>query len=609
MSEYDNLPAQMRAAKRWLVWRQFGSRKVPFYASGAARAATDTPEDAALLATFDDALAVVANYTGLAFALGPDGTGNHWQGVDLDKLSERPVLQLLAEDLPGYTETSPSGNGRHAIGYGRAFATLGSNATGIEAYSGGRFFTVTGEGAGLAEPRCLADFVECTLRPKHSPVVGSVVAHAAEIVTPAQVTELRSALTSMRADDRDTWVGNGQRLKNLGDVGRGLWLEWSQTSDKYDPADAARCWESFTADRTGYAAVFKAAQSVGWVNPASNAATVTKKTASPPQIKTAASLLGQQFAPVQWGVRGILPEGVSILSGDPKIGKSWLLYQATIAVAGGRPLWPGREAEIQGDALMLALEDNDRRLQRRLQTLMPRFMTPGRGTKFEYPTLERLHYATEWPRAEAGVDQLIAWLRAHPKCRLVVVDTVSAFRQKDLAKNKSAYAADYEVGEMFKPLAREFSCAIVLVMHNRKAASNDALQLVSGTQGMTGGVDNVLVMKRERGHMDAGLYVDGRDIEEPQELALRFDNGFWSSDGRSVDETRMSRERREMMDAVARLGSEAKAKRLADEFPHKQYKSIRSLLAKMVRAGDLTLDAHLYSCTGTVGTTGTKDAA
>lgn len=80
--------------------------------------------------------------------------------------------------------------------------------------------------------------------------------------------DLRSALASMRSDDRDLWVRMGHALKSLGDQGRGLWIEWSQTSDKYDPQDAARVWESLKGERTGFQAVFAEAQRQGWVNPA-----------------------------------------------------------------------------------------------------------------------------------------------------------------------------------------------------------------------------------------------------------------------------------------------------------------------------------------------------
>lgn len=311
-----------------------------------------------------------------------------------------------------------------------------------------------------------------------------------------------------------------------------------------------------------------------------------------PQVGNAATLLGREFRPVQWALQGMIPEGITILSGDPKIGKSWLLYQACVAIATGRPLWPGRAEETQGETLMLALEDNDRRLQRRLQKLLPYFATPD-GTRFIQPDVARLHYATEWPRADAGVAHLAQWLREHPGCRLVVIDTISAFRDPDPGK-MSAYAHDYAVGEMLKPLAKEFSCAIVLVMHNRKQQSADALQMVSGTQGITGGVDNVLVLRRTRGQLDAGLYVDGRDIEEQLELALRFDDGFWSSDGRSVDEAQMSKERRAVLDAIEQLGGSARVRQIADLLLPQKYGAVRKLVTAMVASGQLKNEDGTY---------------
>ncbi|MCK7578403.1 MAG: hypothetical protein MZV65_23450 [Chromatiales bacterium] len=133
----------MRRAPRWLVWKSIANgekkpRKVPFYCNGTPRqGALDTPEDRARLATLDEALGALETgaYTGLESALGPDEVGDHWQGIDLDGTDTRPELAALVEQLPGYVERSPSGKGWHAIGIGRDFATLGSNASGIEAYA------------------------------------------------------------------------------------------------------------------------------------------------------------------------------------------------------------------------------------------------------------------------------------------------------------------------------------------------------------------------------------------------------------------------------------------------------------------------------------------
>lgn len=141
----------MRASPRWLIYKNVPqpgkkARKVPHYADGTPRQGTlDTPADVARLVTYDDAVAAQqmrGQDWGLGFALGPDGTGNYWQGIDLDDVEANGLIELF-NSLPGYVEYSPSGNGAHAIGYGEKFDTLGSNGTGIEAYCEGRFFTVT----------------------------------------------------------------------------------------------------------------------------------------------------------------------------------------------------------------------------------------------------------------------------------------------------------------------------------------------------------------------------------------------------------------------------------------------------------------------------------
>src|SRR3546814_10898161 len=68
---------------------------------------------------------------------------------------------------------------------------------------------------------------------------------------------------------------------------------------------------------------------------------------------------------------------------------------------------------------------------------------------------------------------------------------------------------------MLKPLTREFPIAIVVVTHTRKMGATDAMDKISGTQGLVGGVDNYMILSRASGNMDAELVVNGRDIREP----------------------------------------------------------------------------------------------
>ena len=168
------LPPVMRSARRWMLWRAEKrasvTAKVPYYADGKRRTGTlDTEADWSRLTDFETALNAYAagGYTGLGFALGPDGEHFCWQGIDLDHIDENPVLQDFAKTLPGYVETSPSGRGLHAIGYGLAFRSLGSNATGIEAYAKGRYFTVTGQVV-RGDIEDVSEYVNTRLKPAHA---------------------------------------------------------------------------------------------------------------------------------------------------------------------------------------------------------------------------------------------------------------------------------------------------------------------------------------------------------------------------------------------------------------------------------------------------------
>ena len=85
---------------------------------------------------------------------------------------------------------------------------------------------------------------------------------------PTSIQHLRAALLHLRADDRDLWVKCGLALRELSEVGRGLWMEWSATSLKFEAADAARVWSSMQPTGIGHKFVFAEAQRQGWVNPA-----------------------------------------------------------------------------------------------------------------------------------------------------------------------------------------------------------------------------------------------------------------------------------------------------------------------------------------------------
>lgn len=283
MPELEDIPELMRNARRWLVWKlepdskRPKPKKVPYYVNGSKRNGTlDSSQDMAQFATLEVAMQLLekGDYTGLGFALGPDGTGNHWQGIDLDGLSQHPELLDVAARLPGFTEKSFSGDGWHAYGYGKHFASISYKKAGIEAYSAGRFFAFTADSAGLHGPCDLSDFVKSELVPLVTSKEGredsdSRTGEATTTITPKQAADLRSALNAIPADDYGTWVNMGLALKQLGNTGRSLWLDWSQQSEEWQPADA-RKWDTFKPTNITYLSVFEEAQRHGWPNPRKN---------------------------------------------------------------------------------------------------------------------------------------------------------------------------------------------------------------------------------------------------------------------------------------------------------------------------------------------------
>jgi len=290
---------------------------------------------------------------------------------------------------------------------------------------------------------------------------------------------------------------------------------------------------------------------------------------------TAAELMSEELPPVRWAVPGILPEGVSFLAGKPKMGKSWMSYGLCVAVATGGVALGTKRVE-RGETLYLALEDNKRRLQRRLDKLLAGGSVP-----------EGLHMALGWPRAdEGGVEKLDGFLRAHPDCRLVVIDTLARFKPH-AGGRRSQYDEDRDAVDPLRPICADHAVTILLVHHLRESESDDPLDMIHGSAGLTGGVDGALVLKRQRGDADAYLHVDGRDIEEPTELALEFDHdaATWAIKG-DADDYRKGKLRRAIVKALEDAEEPMGAQDVTDAVDEK-YDNVRQRLYQMSKAGEV----------------------
>ena len=306
-------PIEMQSARRWLLYALEERRKpdgaihlakVPRYIDGTRRRG-DLSNDGDQLVTYAEACAALGlhppgSMAGLGFALG-DG----WQGIDFDKTNVRPELNAQVAQLPGYVERSPSGTGYHAIGYGAAFRTLSSNASGIEAYCEGRFFTFTGDVVRSGPLTDLRRYVDEVLAPLHA--AGQKVREmqpgpVQALTGQREIDEIADALRYLDADDRGTWIKVGQALYTLGEPGRALWSAWSASSSRFPGGDDLERFETFSGSRTSYKSILKQAAGSGWTNPRARraksiASAFAGQVATPGTVAANAAVLGPMPVP------------------------------------------------------------------------------------------------------------------------------------------------------------------------------------------------------------------------------------------------------------------------------------------------------------------------
>ena len=234
-----------------------------------------------------------------------------------------------------------------------------------------------------------------------------------------------------------------------------------------------------------------------------------------------AALMSQPLRPPDFVVDSLLSQGLHILAGSPKVGKSWLILWLAVMVAKGEPVWD--MATRQGHTLYLCLEDSVLRIQNRLFEITE-----------DAP--ESVHFCTECAPIGQGLEEQIeTFSMEHPGTVLVIIDTLQMVRPI----HDATYANDYRDMSVLKRLADRLGLAILLIHHLRKEKAEDVFHRISGTTAISGAVDsNFTLVEKRRGSGRAKLTCIGRDIEYRElELERNADN-VWEllSDSRTQPE-------------------------------------------------------------------------
>lgn len=229
------------------------------------------------------------------------------------------------------------------------------------------------------------------------------------------------------------------------------------------------------------------------------------------------TLMSKPLQPLNFIVDTLLSQGLHILAGSPKVGKSWLALWLAVTVAKGDAIW-GMPVK-QGTTLYLCLEDSTLRVQNRLFEITE-----------DAPA--NVHFATDSSMLGKGLEnQLHIFLAEHTDTVLIIIDTLQMIRGTGY---DNTYANDYRDLSALKKIADESGIAILLIHHLRKETADDVFSRISGTTAISGAVDSSFTLIEDRrGSGKAKLSCIGRDIEYRELTLERNAENVWEMVGDS----------------------------------------------------------------------------
>ncbi len=222
--------------------------------------------------------------------------------------------------------------------------------------------------------------------------------------------------------------------------------------------------------------------------------------------KSCEEIITTVYKPIEFVIDGLLAQGLYILAGAPKVGKSWLALDMCLSIAKGESVLG--QKTLQGTALYLCLEDSYVRIQNRLYEIT------------DVPT-ENLYFSVMSESIGNGLEEQIESFKIeHCGLKIVFIDTLQMVR----SDTDSSYGSDYKDLSVLKALADKLEITVIVVHHTRKCKDSDPFNMISGSTGLSGCVDGSMVLiETKRGSRNAKLFCVGRDIENA-EISLHFDS-------------------------------------------------------------------------------------
>lgn len=295
------------------------------------------------------------------------------------------------------------------------------------------------------------------------------------------------------------------------------------------------------------------------------------------------TLFKKDLKPANEIIEGLLYNGLTILAGPPKSGKSWIVLGMAIGVACKGKFVSAKNVTAPGRVGYFALEESETRTASRLKMLCLQNDISLQNIEF--------HYKIN-PIQKGGLSDLEAYLeRSHPT--LVIIDTLTAFVTGDANGriDPNVFQSEYRNIKALQELCIKYETAILVVHHTNKVGGG-GIGAVAGTHGLTAAADSVWTLKKQPAKR-ALLEVTGREVED-QALLLQLDlensvGWYLVEEG---DDVTLSEERQEILELLAGTGPLPPVK-IASEL-RKNGVTIRRLLQKLLANGLVSLDNGKY---------------
>ena len=287
---------------------------------------------------------------------------------------------------------------------------------------------------------------------------------------------------------------------------------------------------------------------------------------------TAYELANMDIPDVKWFVPDLIPEGLTLLAGAPKIGKSFFAWNIALAVAEGGIALSEKPIETPRNVTYMAMEDPLPLLAERLHLMCPEGVP------------NNVHIANDFfgLKFDDNGLELIPDLLDKTESEMLIVDTWGHVKPNPQNKGGTSYDNDYAALIPVQRFAHEKNIAIILVTHTTKGKDPDnPYNDIQGSAGMQAGCDSMLMIAREEGNTI--LRVMGRRILE-NEYAMTLDDGIWKLEG-DADEFKMIEEQRTLLTFIRDAGNEGIRQMALVDLTGRKQSNVSNSLKSMLENG------------------------